>query len=121
MGTPIEQARDVEEVRRPEDGELCGHVEFRHGSWLALVVFGAVLDYHSTREDAVNHVLSEGLASLAERWTLRSAASSDEVACVQEANENSVTLALGYYSMPGVPTLTITRDELDAGTWILHR
>ncbi len=113
--------RGVEEVRRPEDGELCGHVEVRDGAWLALVVFGAVLGRHSTRDEAVDHVLTEGLASLAERWILRGAARSDEVVCVQEANERSVTLALGYYSMPGVPTLTVTRDELDAGTWILHR
>ncbi len=121
MGTPIEHARGVEEVRRPEDGELCGHVEFRDGSWLALVVFGAVLDRHSSRGAAVDQVLSEGLASLADRWTLQSAASSEEVVTVQEANEHGVTLALGYYSMPGVQTLTITRDELDAGIWFLHR
>jgi hypothetical protein len=107
---------DTEYVEKlPAAGDIRPNRATRHH------VFGAVLDYHSTCEDAVNHVLSDGLASLAEQWTLRSAASSDEVACVQEANENSVTLALGYYSMPGVPTLTITRDELDAGTWILHR
>jgi hypothetical protein len=45
----------------------------------------------------------------------------DEVACIQEANAQSVTLALGYYSMPGVPTLTITASKIAAGEWGLHR
>ena len=111
----------MEEVRRPGDGELCGHVELRDGSWLALVVFGAVLGGHSTRDDAVEQVLSEGLASLAERWTLQRTADSDEVVCIQEANEQTLTLALGCYSMPGVSTLTITRREHDAGAWTLRR
>lgn len=61
----------VEEVRRPDDGELCGHVELRNGSWFALVVFGAVLGCHTTRDDAFDQVLSDGFASLAERWTLQ--------------------------------------------------
>lgn len=63
----------MEEVRRSGDHELCGHVELRNGSWFALVVFGAVLGRHSTRDEAVEQVLSEGLASLAERWTLQRA------------------------------------------------
>jgi Ser/Thr protein kinase RdoA (MazF antagonist) len=48
----------MEEVRRPVDGELCGHVQRADGSWFALVVFGAVPGRHSTREDAVAQVLS---------------------------------------------------------------
>lgn len=111
----------MEEVRRLDDGELCGHVEFRDGSWLALVVFGAVLGRHPTRSDAFDQVFSEGLASLAERWTLQHTDDGDQVVCIQEANEQVVTLALDYYSMPGVPTLTITRKELDAGAWTLRR
>ena len=111
----------MEEVRRPADGELCGFVESRDGSWFALVVFGAELGRHPTREDAIAQVRSEGLASLAERWTLRrSDSDADEVVCIQEANERTVTLALGYYSMPGVPTLTITASELTSGMWSLY-
>ena len=34
-------------------------------------MFGAELGRHHRREDAVEQVLTEGLASLAERWTLR--------------------------------------------------
>ena len=111
----------MEEVRRPFDGELCGHVELRGGVWCALVVFGASLGCHSTREDAVAQVLSEGLASLAERWTLQSADGAAQVVCIQEANEQTVTVALDYYSMPGVPTLIITSSEFADGRWSMHR
>lgn len=104
-------------MRRPDDDELCGHVELRDGTWSAHVVFGAVLGRHPTREDAVAQVLSEGLASLAERWTLQGADVADQVVCIQEANEHSVTLALDYYSLPGAQTLTITSSEFAAGTW----
>jgi hypothetical protein len=112
----------VDEVRRPGDGELCGHVEERDGGWRALTVFGAVLGRHDHREDAVEQVLTEGLASLAERWTLRRAdGGDDEVVCIQEANSETVTVALGYYSLPGVPTLTITKEQLASGEWELYR
>ena len=111
----------MEEVRRVDDGELCGHVDLRDGAWSALVVFGAPLGCHATREAAIAQVLSEGLASLAERWTLRSSHGSDEVVCIQEANTHAVTLALGYYSMPGVPTLTLRASELASGEWSLVR
>lgn len=94
----------------------------RDGSWFALVVFGAVLGRHSTRQEAIAQVLSEGLTSLAERWMLRRGdGGSDEVVCIQEANAQSVTLALGYYSMPGVPTVTITASEIARGVWHIHR
>jgi hypothetical protein len=111
----------MEAVRRLDDGELCGHVDLRDGVWSAFVVFGAPLGHHSTREDAIAQVLSEGLASLAERWTLRRSDGSDEVVCIQEANTHRVTLALGYYSMPGVPTLTLRAAEIASGEWSLHR
>ena len=112
----------MEEVRRPDDGELCGHVAARDGAGFALVVFGAVLGRHSTREDAVTQVLTEGLASLADRWTLRRGDDdTEEVVCILEANARTVTLALGYYAMPGVPTLTVTASEIAAGEWSMHR
>ena len=108
----------VEEVRRPDDGELCGHVEQRLGEWCALTVFGAVLGRHDRRADAVDHVRTAGLASLAERWTLRHGDSGEEeVVCIQEANASAVTVARGYYSMPGVPTLTITAAQIASGEW----
>ena len=111
----------MDEVRRPIDGELCGHVDERDGTWCALVVFGGVLGRHDHRAAAVEQVLSDGLAVLADRWTLRDPATgAEEVVCIQEANGDAVTVALGYYSLPGVPTLTITTDELDRGVWQLQ-
>jgi len=109
-------------VRRPDDDELCGHVEQRDGHWCALAVFGAVLGRHDSRAAATQQLLEEGLASLAERWILRNGANGDEeIVCILEANASSVTLALGYYSMPGVPTLTISSRALASGEWELHR
>ena len=111
----------MEAVRRSSDEELCGHVEQRDGEWCALTVFGAELGRHSTRGRAVDHVLTEGLPSMADRWTLRSRDGDEEIVCIQEANQASITVARGYYSVPGVPTLTITAHELAAGEWSLHR
>lgn len=112
----------MEEIRRTDDGELCGHIAPVNGGWHALTVFGAVLGRHDDRDDAARHVLTDGLACLAERWTLRNGATGDEeVVCLQEANPASVTVALGYYSMPGVPTLTITAQQLASGEWELSR
>lgn len=111
----------VEDVRRLDDGELCGHVESHDGVWSALVIFGAPLGQRPTRENAIEQVLTDGLASLAERWTLRYRDGSDEVVCIQEANAHAVTLARGYYSIPGVPTLTLRATDLTSGEWSLQR
>ena len=37
----------MEEVRRPDDRELCGYVDCRDGVWFALVVFGLALVFPS--------------------------------------------------------------------------
>ena len=112
----------MEQVRRSDDDELCGHVDERDGSWRALTVFGAELGRHDSRDAAADHVLAEGLSSLADRWTLVEAATGEEqVVCIQEANADTVTVALDYYSLPGVPTLTIATDQLTSGEWNLHR
>ena len=67
-------------------------------------------------------VLEHGLASLAEHWQLRRTEEAEaEVVCIQEADPTGVTLALGYYSLPGVPTMRVTRSQLDAGEWVLER
>ena len=111
----------VEALRRPSDGELCGYVEERDEQWCALTVFGALLGRHDQRVTAADQVFSEGLSSLAERWTLRHGATGDEeIVCIQEANGDGVTVARGYYSLPGVPTLEITKDQLASGEWELR-
>lgn len=104
------------EIRRPDDSELCGHIDERDGAWRSLTVFGAVLASHDTRDEADAHVRAHGLASLAERWHYRPDPSAEwEIVCIQEASVHSVRLALGYYSMPGVPTVEVTRHQLEAG------
>lgn len=112
----------MQEVRRPSDGELCGHVVATGDVWRALAVFGGLLGEHATFDDAAQQVLDEGLASLAERWMFRADPSEEwQVVCIQEASPTSVRLALDYYSMPGVPTLTLNRDDLSGGAQLALR
>jgi hypothetical protein len=107
------------EVRRG-DGELCGFVAEIDDGWAATTVFGGRLAVHGSVDAAVEHVLTAGLGSLAEHWTLvdRSTGQS-QIVCIQEASPEGVTLALDYYSMPGVPTLRLTRDDLAGDRWQL--
>jgi hypothetical protein len=65
-------------------------------------------------------VVNEGLAALMERWILTAAdESNEEVVCIQEALPDAITDAItvvvGYYALPGAPTIRIDRAELDAG------
>lgn len=109
-------------VRRSDDDELCGHVEELDGAWRACTVFGAVLGTHDTHDAARDQVLAEGLASLAERWTLHDAADgTDEIVCILEAHDGSVTVSVGYYPEPGAPVLTLAAAELVGGRWSLRR
>ncbi len=104
-------------VRRDEDGELCGFVVESDGRWRALTVFGGELGRHEVEADALRQVLDDGLASMAERWQLRRRGSDGaEIVCIQEASPEGVTLALGWYSMPGVPTQRVTAAELAAAS-----
>jgi hypothetical protein len=110
------------EIRRDDDGELCGHVRERAGAWEALTVFGGVLGTHTTRRDAEIDVRDNGLASLAERWQFRADPSAEwQVVCIQEASTTEVRLALDYYSLPGVETVVVTREELDNGATLSRR
>ena len=110
------------EVRRPTDDELCGFVDEGDGVWHALTLFGGHLGSHDSADDAQQQILEVGLASLADRWLLVDSVSGDEeVVCICEVSPASVTVALGYYSLPGVPMRTIARDDLDRGRWRLQR
>jgi hypothetical protein len=111
----------VFEVRR-DDGELCGFVARHDGRWRSLTVFGSALGDHDDERDAQHHVITIGLAVLAERWVLIDRTTGDEqVVCIQHASPDEVTLALDYYSVPGVPTMTIPVDELSSGRWHIER
>ncbi len=109
------------EVRR-DDGELCGAVLAIGGRWVARSVFGGVLGEQPTEADAERQVREGGLAALSERWVLVDRETGDEeVVCIVEAHPGEVTVALGYYSMPGVPARTLTAGELDGDRWELCR
>lgn len=111
----------MDAVNRPEDDELCGFAVEQPDGWHALTVFGASLGVHPTRGDAEEHVLHEGLASLMERWILTDdGGSTEEIVCIQEAHPDAITIVLGYYALPGVPTMRIDRTELDARRWTLR-
>jgi hypothetical protein len=110
----------VDAVTRVSDGELCGYVEQREGVWVALTVFGASIGEHQERAGAFRQVLDTGLDSLSRHWTLRNGASGEEeVVCIAQASPGVVVVARDYYSLPGVPKLTITREQLEAGEWEL--
>ena len=110
------------EVRREDDDELCGYVVERSGGWDAVTVFGGRLGEHGTVDEAERQVRDDGLASLAERWTLLDSASGDEqIVCIQEASPSGVRVALDYYSLPGVPTLDLAPDDLAGPRWQLQR
>ncbi|MEZ5412249.1 MAG: hypothetical protein R2761_29725 [Acidimicrobiales bacterium] len=110
------------EVRRDEDYELCGFVAEAGDHWLAMTVFGAELGHRDDYGGAVQLVLDEGLASLADHWMLSGPdVDGEQIVCIQHASRGSVTLALDYYSMPGVPSLTLSTDQLHSGLWTLIR
>ncbi|HEX5365874.1 MAG TPA: hypothetical protein VFW63_04315 [Acidimicrobiales bacterium] len=113
----------MHEVRRPDDGELCGYVDARGGRWSALTVFGAVLGEHAHEDEAQRHVAEGGLAALADRWTLVDGTSGvEQVVCILQVSPGEVSVALDHYALPGTPTATISVHELASGRWRLeHR
>ncbi|MEZ5225911.1 MAG: hypothetical protein R2710_04365 [Acidimicrobiales bacterium] len=110
------------EIRRDHDNELCGFVKPSDDVWLACTVFGAAIGRHAEQEQAIDQVLAEGLSSLTDHWSLTNTATGEtELVRIQEANPTSVTVALGYYSLPGVPSVRIERQAIDAGEWRFER
>lgn len=105
------------EVRRSDDGELCGYTQANvGGTWCSLTVFGAELSEHPSQAEAEADVLEHGLAVLAEHWWYRSGPDTEwQIACIVEARPGEVRLALDYYAMPGVEMVTVTRAELAVG------
>ena len=111
----------MDEVRR-DDGELCGFVALRDGSWVALTLFGGVLGTHDDEGDARMEVVGVGLAVLGERWTLVDGESGDEeVVRILEAHPGRATVEVGYYPEPGAPTRTVTTADIESGRWQLGR
>ena len=100
------------DVRRADDSELCGFVAEADGSWRAHTVFGSPVGVYPDRASAEQHVLDEGLAYLSRHWLYRQDETDDwQICCIQEASPSRVRVALDYYSMPGVPIVSLTNDE----------
>lgn len=109
----------MQEIRR-DDGELCGFVRRTDDGWQALTVFHAVLRETDDEASAEACVRADALASLQGHWSYRPAHDDDwQTALVQEARPGAVRLALGYYALPGVPTVTVTAADLDAGVGLV--
>lgn len=110
------------EVRRGEDGELCGYVAAEGDVWLALTVFGGELARCATHDDAVRTVLDDGLPSLAEHWILTGPGiDGDQIVCIQNVSPGTVSMALDYYSVPGTASMTLSAADLRSGIWSLRR
>ena len=106
----------MHEVRRASDGELEGYVASDGDVWLALTVFHGELGRAATAADARAVVHARGLASMAERWWwLARATGVWRIVVPVESSPGRVRVALGYYSLPGVETATITAADLAAG------
>lgn len=109
------------EVRRESDNELCGFVVESGQGWNSLTVFGGLLEIHPSQKLAETHVLDVGLASLSSHWYFRSSAHDDwQICCIQEASPSSVTIALDYYSMPGVPIVKLNAEDFAQGAELVH-
>jgi hypothetical protein len=105
-----------------DDGELCGFVRVDGATWHAMSIFGGILEVTDSEASAERIVRDIGLPALAERWLLTTDSSSDEeLVCLQEVSPAGVTVSLGYYSLPGVPTQRIARDQIDRGEVHLRR
>jgi hypothetical protein len=106
----------VIDVRRADDNELCGAIREANGSWAACAIFGAVLADGMSQTEATNFVLEQGLATLSEPWAfIASPGEEEQVVRIVEASPSMVRLALGFYSLPGVPTVTLTSADLENG------
>jgi len=101
----------MEQIRRSGDDELCGFISLNDGNWTAHTVFGGVLAEGLDRVAAEALVREIGLTSLSDRWQYRASSEADwQTVLIIEASPQSVTLALGYYSLPGVETVRLSAE-----------
>lgn len=112
----------MQEIRRSADNELCGYVRERDGVWESLTVFLATLAHHTNRADAVDHVERVGLTALGDVWEYRDEGSDHwEPVRIVEASPTRVTIAIGYYSLPGVPTVSLPAAVVGTGGRLRRR
>jgi hypothetical protein len=101
----------LEPVHRREDGELVGHLTAdRDGGWVAHAVPGTPLRPFPTREEAVSHLRTRGLALLAERWVYRPDDGGEpRTTWLVEARPGAVVVRFGYDPTP----VALTGADLD--------
>ncbi len=103
-------------VFRDTDHELLGYVIPVAQHWRALTLFGGILATCDTQADASAYVVRRGLAALAAHWQYYDCSTAQWHTClIQEANETTVTIVIGYASEPGAPTKTLTADNYARG------
>ena len=122
LGTVPAKSPDdrLQEVRRPQDSELCGFVRRHHEGFQALTIFHGVLGQFEDAAEASQHVADRGLASLRDHWHFRASPEDEwQIVLVQEARPGWVRLVLGYYSLAGVPTLEVAFDDASEAELVL--
>ncbi len=103
-------------IYRDNDHELLGFVISVADRWRALTVFGGILATFASESDAHAHVVRRGLPSLAAHWQYYDTSADQWHTClIQEANETTVTIVLGYVSEPGALTKTLSADDFARG------
>jgi hypothetical protein len=103
-------------IYRHADNELVGFVIAVSTHWRALTLFGGILATFDTRQAATQHVLARGLASLAAHWQYYDCTAAAWHTClIQEANESTVTIVIGFEAVPGAPTKRLSADDFVRG------
>lgn len=90
------------EVRREDDDELLGFTAPTGSGWQALTVFGGLLGEHPSADAAAAQLRAEGLASLADRWWIETAAGWERCHLI-EASPERVVVVVAPYAWMGEP------------------
>jgi hypothetical protein len=102
----------LEQVHRPEDGELVGHLAVApcDAGWTAHAVPGTPLRTFPTRAEAEAFLRTRGLALLAERWEYHPADGGEpRTAWLVEARPGTVVVRFGY----DTTSVVLTGAELE--------
>ena len=103
-------------IYRESDQELVGFVIPVADHWRALTVFGGILATYETQQQATQHVVARGLKALSAHWQYYDVSAGTWHTClIQEADPASVTIVLGFESIPGTPTKRLMAADFARG------
>ena len=114
--------RGMDAVHRPTTTSCAASSTTDPTDGTPLTVFGAVAGVYPTRLDAEERRADrrsrvvDGTLDPHRRHRIERTRSSASKKRIPEA----ITVVLGYYALPGVPTMRIDRNELDARRWTLR-